>query len=145
MVCFLVKSDAGHGYIHTVTPARNLNQVYADGVSITYGSPRTRIWTYSAGVTEGRKAAPTFIGNNYYCESGNGIPSEFDFTGHLYDSDPIWDGKLCEGQCCTRKSPPWFSVMLNSPTAADIEVRICGDQTVCDEDTPIAMMELYVQ
>ena len=58
-----------------------------------------------------RKAASTFIGNNYYCESGNGIPSEFDFAGHLYDNDPIWDGKLCEGQCCTRKSPPWFSVM----------------------------------
>ena len=147
---------------NTVTPAQNLNQAYADGVSITYGSPRTHIWTYSAGVTEGthhvpqadcpcavssseRKAVPTFIGNNYYCESGNGIPSEFDFAGHLYHNDPIWDGKLCEGQCCTRKSPPWFSVMLNSPTAADIEVRICGDQTVCDEDTPIAMMELYVQ
>ena len=148
---------------NTVTPAQNLNQVYADGVSITYGSPRTHMWTYSAGVTEGthqvpqadcpcavgasqRKVAPAFIGNNYYCESGNGITSQFDFAGHLYDGDPIWDGELCEGQCCRNgKSPPWFSVNLRNPTTDDIEVRICGDQTVCDEDTPIALMELYVQ
>lgn len=144
-------------------PARNLNDVYADGVSITYGWPRMHIWTYSAGVTEGthqfpradcpcavlssseRNAAPAFIGNNYYCESGNRITAQFDFAGHLYDSDPIWDGRACEHQCCVGKSPPWFSVALSSPTADDIEVRICGDQTVCDEDTPITLMELYVQ
>jgi hypothetical protein len=133
-------------------PAQSLNDVYADGVSITYGSPRTHIWTYSAGVTEGThqypradcpcavsssegRAAPTFIGNHYYCESGNRTTSPFDFAGHLYDSDPIWDGQACEGQCCIGKSPPWFSVALSSPTADDIEVRICGDQTVCDEDS----------
>ena len=38
---------------NTVTPAQNLNQVNADGVSITYGLPRIHIWTFSAGITEG--------------------------------------------------------------------------------------------
>ena len=54
-------------------------------------------------------------------------------------------GGCVKVDCYIGKSPPWFSVALSSPTADDIEVRICGDQTVCDEDTRIALMELYVQ
>lgn len=142
----------------------NANQMYADGISITYGPLRTHLWTYVAGVSEGthqfpradcpcavnnaslRRPAPAFIGNNYYCESGNRVISGFDFAGYVYVHDPIWDGLLCEAQCCSNgKSPPWFSVELSSPTSDDIEVRICGDQTVCDEDTPISLMEIYVQ
>lgn len=138
------------------------NQMYADGVSLTHGPHRTHIWTFVAGVSEGnhqnpaadcpcavnnasRRSAPAFVQDNYYCESGNRVNS-FDYSGYLYYGDPIWDGLLCEGQCCGNgKSPPWFSVELNSPTSDYIEVRICGDQRVCDEDTPISLMEIYVQ
>ena len=138
------------------------NQVYVDGISITYGPLRTHLWTFAAGVSEGNhqypasdcpcavsntssRSPPAFVNNNYYCESGNRVTST-DFSGYLYYGDPIWDGLLCEGRCCRNgKSPPWFSVELNSPTSDYIEVRICGDQRVCDEDTPISLMEIYVQ
>ena len=148
----------------TGRPPRSVNDMYADGVSVTYGSSRTHLWTFVAGVSQGthqfpkadcpcsvqnaslRQPIPSFIGNNFFCESGNRILGQFDFAGHLYDGDPIWDGQSCEGQCCGNgKSPPWFHVNLRNPTTDDIEVRICGDQTVCDEDTPITLMELYVQ
>ena len=34
---------------------------------------------------------------------------------------------------------------MSSPTTDDIEVRICGDQPLGDEDTPIQLTELYVK
>ena len=30
----------------------NINQPYMDGISVTYGSPRTHIWTFAAAWTE---------------------------------------------------------------------------------------------
>lgn len=39
--------------------------------------------------------------------------------------------------------PPWFSVDLPNPTTDDIEVRICAGNS--DEDTPIGLLELYIQ
>ena len=63
----------------------------------------------------------------------------------LYGNDPLWDGKQCEGQCCSDgKSPPWFSVELTDPITDDIEVRICADESTTNEDTPVSLLELYV-
>ena len=140
---------------------------YVDGVSITYGSsPRMHIWTYAAGLSEqllvsnqiyscpclvagssySPQTPPSFVGNNYYCESGNPT-SLFQHTDVLrYTSDPLWDGRQCEGQCCSNgMTPPWFNVTLAGPTSDDIEVRICGTESTSNEDTPIQIMELYVQ
>ena len=64
---------------------RSINGFYVDGVSITHGSPRNHIWSYVAGVHENLTNAefvcpcssqdarqpPSFVGDNYYCESGN--------------------------------------------------------------------------
>ena len=139
---------------------------YVDGVSITYGSPRTHIWTYAAGASEQLiesnevyscpclvagssftpQTPPSHVGNNYYCESGN--PSSiFEETDVFrYTSDPLWDGQQCEGQCCSDgRTPPWFSVTLANPTTDNIEVRICGTDVAAREDAPISLMELYVQ
>ena len=140
---------------------------YVDGVSITYGSsPRTHIWTYAAGLSEQLivsnevyscpcvvagssvtpQTPPSFVGNNYYCESGN--PSNISESTDVlrYTSDPLWDGQQCEGQCCSdRRTPPWFSVTLANPTIDDIEVRICATDRASLEDTPISLMELYMQ
>lgn len=153
-------------------PFRNLNlnsinfldNIYVDGVSVTHGSPRSHIWTYAAGSTEGRSVdvvgdcpchydpentkivhAPNNIRNSTYCESGNGA-SVYNL-GFFYGADPLWDGKQCEHQCCSisGQSPPWFSVQLPHPTTDDIEVRICGDQDTHDEDNPISLLELYIQ
>ena len=136
---------------------------------MTYGlSPRTHIWTYAAGLSEqfvqneavhtcpcvvaGRpigtstQTPPSFVDNNYYCKSGNPTTS-FQHTNVLmYTADPLWDGQQCEGQCCSNgKSPPWFSVTLANPASDAIEVHICGSESTRNEDTPIKILELYVQ
>ena len=127
-----------------------INEPYVEGISITHGSPRAHIWTFVADLSEtdndcpckGGGSAPAFIGNNYFCESGyndTDRPSDV-----LYTSDPLWDGEQCEseGSCCS--TAPWFTVDLVNPTTDDIEVRICANSGTT-EDTPIHLLELYVQ
>ena len=76
--------------------------------------------------------SPSFVGENYYCESGN-------------LDDKLWDGQMCEGSCCTgTKSPPWFSVQFPAPTNDMMEVRICGNESTDNEDNPIELIELYI-
>ena len=85
---------------------------------------------------------PPYMENNYYCESGN--PTEMYMQ--VFSNDPIWDGKKCEGTCrIGAKSPPWFSVQLPAPTTDMIEVSICADESTDNEDTPIELLEIYVQ
>ena len=134
----------------------SINEAYVEGVSITHGSPRSHIWTLAADYSEiGNTACPCdngssnnppfYVGNNYFCESGNQNSS---FTNYfLYADDPLWDGKQCssEGTCCGNgRSPPWFSVTLNNPSRDNIEVRICADFNT-SEDTPIELLEIYIQ
>ena len=134
----------------------NINQQYVDGVSITHGSPRDHVWTYAAGATESVRVnrysncpcsgssgstSPSFVGNNYYCESGN--PNSY-LALQLYSGDKLWDGKQCEGCCCTgTDSPLWFKVQLYTATNDDIEVRICGGEGTDNEDTPVELIEIY--
>ena len=66
----------------------------------------------------------------------------------MFPNDKLWDGEQCshEGTCCTgANTPPWFSVSLRSPTNDDIEVRIMGTESTTNEDTPIELLEIYVQ
>lgn len=143
---------------------RTIDQVYMDGLSITYGSPRQHIWSFVAGVTDKQGATgpwmcpcvnpnhpqnvepQSFVGNDYYCESGKESDS---YTPRvMITEDPIWDGQNCdrEGECCgSGKTPPWFSVQLSSPSTDDIEVRILGDESTDNEDTPIQILEIFVQ
>ena len=133
------------------------NEIDLDGVNITYGDQRNHIWSFVAGLTQnnssrstskcpcaGGKMSPSFIGDRYYCESGN---SNVGFNdSQIYSDDPLWDGQQCEGTCCTgANSPPWFSVQLPASTYDMIEVSICCDQRTVDEDIPIELLELYVQ
>ena len=129
----------------------NINQAYVDGVSITHGTPRSHIWTFTADRSEandgcpcqGGESAPPFVRNNYYCESGNSGLATLPYR--LFGSDPLWDGAQCEseGSCCS--TAPWFTVDLVNPTRDDIEVRICSDHLEREEDTPIHLLELYTQ
>ena len=94
--------------------------------------------------TEAGANPPINIGDKYYCESGN--PTDTYEHSKLYSNDKLWDGQQCEGTCCTgTKSPPWFSVQLPAPTTDIIEVSICCDQGTMDEDTPVELIEIYVQ
>ena len=143
----------------------DINSYYVDGVSITRGSPRQHIWTLMAGLNEAsihndghfncpcsqnssqNSTLQSFIGNDYYCESGN--PATGGTWQHiLYTSDPLWDGKGCgslEGNCCTAPGLPWFHKVLNTTTTDYLELRVCGDSSTTDEDIPVSFYELYVK
>ena len=143
------------------TDHNDINSYYVDGVSITHGSPRQHVWTLMAGLSpsgthpwtgDSRYNCPcspgspqnstlqSFIGNDYFCESGNPATN-------LYTSDPLWDGKDCsiEGNCCTAPGLPWFHKVLNTTTTDYLELRMCGDQGNVDEDTPVSFYELYIK
>ena len=144
----------------TGLPSSSADDYYVDGLSVTHGGvPRTHIWTYAVGAVDSNiyydtncpcaiqrgMSPPEFVGNDYFCESGNhgeGLGSRTQF----FQDDPVWDGEQCEGECCSNgKSPPWFSVTLSNPTRDDIEVRICGDEDTDNEDTPVQLLEIYIQ
>ena len=129
-------------------PNCNINKPYVDGVSITYGYPRKHIWTYAG--TNGQQycpcvinnpwgqSQPTFVGNDYYCEAGSST------------SEPLWDGEGCTGgeyPCCqrVRERSGWFIKELDAPTTNDIEVRICTDEALSNEDIRVERYELFVQ
>ena len=136
----------------------DINMGYIDGVSITHGSPRHHIWSYVGSYSEvatyfdacpcdyfGATQPQSFVGNNYYCESGN---PTLNWQGRAFPNDKLWDGEQCshEGRCCTgTNTPPWFNVNLGSPTSDNIEVRIMGSESTDNEDTPIELLEIYVQ
>ena len=158
-------ADSFRRFIEFENQRPTIDEPYVDGVSVTHGMPRARthIWTFAAGATEATVTnfttncpcsnawaaanaapAPSFVGDNYFCESGNSGGASP--GGVLYTGDPIWDGEQCEGECCSNgKSPPWFSVTLPNPTSDDIEVRICGDEDTDGEDTPVQLLEIFIQ
>ena len=117
--------------------------VYVDGVSVTHGFPRQHIWTFATGLSEHLFSSyncpcvngsstenniPSFVGMNYFCESGLAQFNYYLNSTFWPDGDPLWDGQGCgpTSSCCTFNSPPWFNVQLSTPTTDDIEVRICG-------------------
>ena len=148
-------SDAFHG-------GGNINSPYVEGVSITYGSPRTHVWTFAAGArqnynqgnyayyncpcsTGSLQTVPSFVGSNYYCESGN--PNQ-GIGGVLYTADPLWDGQGCgslEQACCTVPGMPWFYRNFSTAITDFLELRVCSDQSPGNEDSPVGYYEIYVK
>ena len=138
----------------------SIDSSYAEGVSVTRGSPRQHIWTFVAGIDEkigGSSTCPcvngstngyfipSFVGQNYFCETG--ITQLPGFSSTFWpNGDPLWDGQGCgsTSSCCTFNSPPWFNVQLPNATTDYIEVRLCG-HGINSEDSPIQLMELYVR
>ena len=139
----------------------DINSYYVDGISITRGSPRQHVWTFMAGISDtdihdqyncpcsiGSNQSHTlqsFIGNDYFCESGN--PNKY-WEDKLYTEDPLWDGKGCgtnEATCCSAAGLPWFNKVLNSTTTDYIELRVCADQGTDNEEAPVSFYEIYIK
>ena len=126
----------------------DINTYYIDGVSITHGSPRQHIWSFVASsattlhgggifncpcIPGSTQQHPSFVGDNYYCESG--------------DDDPLWDGQGCsnlEIDCCASPYLPWFYRQYNASTTDYIELRLCTDQSNDDEAVYVRLYEIYV-
>ena len=149
--------DAFHKLIPNFVPT--INNAYVDGVSVTHGTPRKHIWTFVAGLSENYRThpevcqcdasinitIPSFVGNDYFCESGLHETWAGQFSFH--PNDTLWDGKDClsSSTCCSRRNPPYFVKQLPTSTTDDIEARICLDQPLLDEDIAVELVELYVQ
>ena len=144
-----------------VTQNCTLEQHYLDGVSITHGSAGSRQHVWSFASTLGDSFATSnpqwscscnssnnwpystsFVGNDYFCDTGNHASIYSDVP---FPDDPLWDGAGCgpSSTCCTFNNPPWFCKTLPQPTIDYLEVRICDEYA--NRDTPIQLMEIYVQ
>uniref|UniRef100_A0A1X7UBY8 Uncharacterized protein n=1 Tax=Amphimedon queenslandica TaxID=400682 RepID=A0A1X7UBY8_AMPQE len=137
----------------------NVNLTYLDGVSITHGSSRQHIWSLMAAPTQHHNRAyscpcstgstrqvPSFIGSHYFCESGN---PTLNVVVALYTADPLWDGQGCgdkEVPCCNAPGIPWFHRDYGTAGASSdyIELRVCSNEGIDDEDTPVSFIEIYV-
>ncbi len=146
------------GFLDGANPMRPISTVYLDGISLTYGFPRNHIWSFAAAIsemfttcpcsTDSTDRAPGYVGSDYFCESGSPsgtVPGNMDFP-----DDPLWDGELCrnvETPCCGNPNfnPPWFYRDLGGSRTDGIEMRLCKDQHVSEEQVGLRELELYIQ
>ena len=135
---------------------KTIDESYVSGLSITYSSnPRHHIWTFASGRGErngnpyncpcavyGGYSPSSFVGNDYYCESGS-----VDRPNHdtYFFNDPLWDGAGCVDNCCDDITQPWFYRQLNETTQDDIEARICTHGAFSSRSTLVDQLELYIQ
>ena len=147
------------------TSRPGLESTYIDGVSLTHGAAGSRqhIWSFVAALYEINSdyrphhacacnninepwpyQVPSFVGNNYFCATGNhGLSAS---SSVYYPDDVMWDGKGCgpTNACCTLNNPPWFCTTLPQPTTEDIEARICGNQPPNNEESIVSLLDIYV-
>ena len=133
---------------------QTLDDPYVDGISITFGQPRKHIWTFAAArmladrcpCAVPSNAAPPFVNGDHFCEVGIS-----NTEGKFITDNPLWDGQGCAGSstCCEYNNPPWFYKQLDQPTTEDIEIRIMANvvdyRSLEDEDTPVQLIEIFVQ
>ena len=138
-----------------------IDDLYLDGVSLTHGQrPRKHIWTFAAAIGETISnrntcpctntdttytgVVPPFIGQDYFCDTGNRYSS---VRAQLYHADPLWDGSGCgsTSSCCEFNNPPWFCKQLPRPTTDDIELRACVNEGTSNEYFSLEHVDIYVQ
>ena len=119
------------------------------------------IWTFAGAYNEASNAEacpcsrsdvsytgtiPSFVGQDYFCDTGSRQSYSRSQVGIFYADDPLWDGQGCGGTstCCEFNNPPWFCKQLPQPTTDDIELRICGDESISNENIPIENVEIYI-
>ena len=151
-------TDAFQPYFYN--RALTIDSAYVDGVSLTHGQyPRQHIWTFASALDEIRSqqytcpcskttttytgAVPPFIGQDYFCDTG----SRYHYVNRVYSQDPLWDGHGCRSTstCCQFNNPPWFCKDLPQPTSDDIELRLCVNEPLNNEDIILKAVEIYVQ
>ena len=134
----------------------NIEDAYVDGISITHGqNPRKHVFTLAVGVVpyyagEGSrrlytcpntgygKPQPAFVADKYFCSSR---PDTEDETQLLSDT-PLWtDGANCD-ECM---HPRTFCMNLPEITTEDLELRICTDESLTNEDIRIEMIDLFIK
>ena len=146
-----------NGFHHYIQHRASIDTYFVDGIVLTHGSPKTHIWTFASGISQYRTdgsgcpcngdsytfSLPPYVGNDFFCESGHQYDSRPPST-HILTNDPLWDGAGCvSGTCCN--SPPWFCKTLPHPTTDDIELRLCTNEGLSNENVLFEKVELYIQ
>ena len=96
------ESFLGHYY------GQSLEGYYVQGLSVTHSNPRNHVWTFADGVSKDGTsytyqcpcaqyqgaAAPPYVGESYFCESGweGSSSGESAYQWHL--DDPLWDSRV---------------------------------------------------
>ena len=138
--------------------------VFIDGVVVTRGGSEAagllpqHVWSFVAGLEEAPESihvpsncpcshpaagdfVPTFVGKDYFCEAG----SVHFQSNQVFLDNALWDGDGCQtSDCCSFNNPPWFSRAFAS-SVEDLQVGLCADSSLDNEDTLIELLQLYVQ
>jgi len=140
-----------HGY--------NRDHNYIDGISIKHGSTNQgHVWSFVAGAAEKHTNIfqtcpcaneqwdyhiPSFIGSDYFCETGNKGLSNM---RSVFLNDPLWNGKGCVtgNRCCEFNNPPWFYRELPQTTNDNLKVILYLNNNYFNENIYVTEMELYV-
>ena len=140
---------------------RSIDNGYVDGLAITEGTPRQHVWSYAVGHDDHRNSPSrncpcasfpgpspnSFVGNDYYCESGDNVRSGGDPNMYFTD-DPLWDGDGCvstNNNCCAAVGMPWFFRQFPAAQTGDLEARLCQDEGFNNEGATLDMLQLFVQ
>ena len=131
------------------------DNTYLAGMSVTHGNPRSHIWSFAVGrskdVHYGNQncpcaihpgvAPPSFVGDSYFCESGNTGETE----GVWSLTDPVWDSQGCvSGSTCCARGGPWFTTTLSQEVSNDIEARLCHANFDVYENVGVDQLEIFV-
>ena len=149
-------------FIHNQPTPTSSDDFYVSGLSITYSSnPRQHIWSFVSGNSErsnnagnclcasypyGATSPPSFVANNYYCESAALYTPDGDDYNIYFFNDTLWDRAGCVGgTCCDDTTQPWFYRQLSQSTQDDIEARICASGGFSQRSPLFDQLELYIQ
>lgn len=140
------------------TTEPSIDDAYVDGISITHGqNPRKHVFTLGVGVVQYHMGPgdrqkftcpntghgnpqPAFVADKYFCSSG--VSSLEIQPGELFSDTPLWtDGVKCDDCMCPRT----FCVNLGEQTTDDLELRICTDEALSNEDVRIEMIDLWIK
>ena len=143
---------------HLIEYNKTINEDYVSGLSFTHSSnPHQHIWTFASGRGErlsrydqfncpcsvnGGYSPFSFVGSNYYCESGS---QYYSLSHYYYFNDTLWDRTGCVDNCCGDTTQPWFYRQLNQIIQDDVEARICSHGPFSQRSTLIDQLELYIQ
>ena len=163
MVCGKVRGyqhfEAVAFYPYNSGSQTTIDSIYTAGISITQGSPRQHLWTYVVGTSEtsyqnalacpcarpGYNSSwiPSFVGENYYCESG--LIGDYPNVITTMWEDPLWDGNGCfapNNTCCNRYG--WFYRHIQE-SSKYVEVRVCGyNHGYRNSDVPLDQLGIWV-
>ena len=134
---------------------------YADGVLLSYNSPKQHIWTFAAmpdgfsknlahgcrcGSNIFQGTIPLFVGQDYFCETGV-TSGSYVIYGQYHTENALWDGKGCGTfpNGCDGTRSPWFKKEFSYSINSNIELRICMNQNRADEDVLVEQIHIYIQ